>query len=98
MIERIQQSRLHILAILLILSTSYFFAQVSTGPIAGTVKDSAGALSAGAAVTITNTATGIVTTSVTSGTGFYSVPNLQPGPYSVSVTAQGFSEEIEAGL
>ena len=80
MIKRIERSRPYILAILLFLSASNTLAQVSTGTIAGTVRDSSGALSAGVTVTITNTATGIITTSVTSSTGFYSVPNLQTGP------------------
>jgi hypothetical protein len=98
MIKSIQIFRSYILAILLLVTATNFFAQVSTGTIAGTVKDSTGAVSAGATVTITNTATGIITTFVTSTTGFYSVPTLQPGPYTVSVTAQGFSEEIAEGI
>ncbi len=80
MIKRFERSRPYILATLLLLSATNALAQVSTGAIAGTVKDSSGALSAGVTVTITNTATGIITTSVTSSTGFYSVPNLQTDP------------------
>jgi Carboxypeptidase regulatory-like domain/TonB dependent receptor/TonB-dependent Receptor Plug Domain len=94
MITRIQQSRSLFLVILLLLSGSIARGQVSTGTIAGTVKDTSGAVAPGAAVTITNTATGIVTRSVTSGSGFYSVPDLQTGPYTVSIAAAGFSEEI----
>jgi hypothetical protein len=92
------QSRFTILVIFLLLSVPTIFAQVSTGTIAGTVKDSTGAVAVAATVTITNTATGIVTHSVTGDTGFYSVPNLQTGPYTVSITAQGFSEEITEGI
>jgi hypothetical protein len=89
MIVPITKLRFCILAIVLFLSTSNVFAQVSTGTIAGTVKDASGAMAVGATVTITNTSTGIVTRSVTSDTGFYSVPNLQTGPYTVSITAVG---------
>jgi hypothetical protein len=35
---------------------------------------------------------------VTSDTGFYSVPNLQTGTYTVSITAEGFSEEVAQGV
>ena len=69
-------------------------AQVSTGTIAGTVTDATGAVTSGAKVTATNTATGITTTSVSTAAGLYTVPNLQPGPYTVTVEAPGFSEEI----
>lgn len=98
MITRTPQSRFLLLTILLLLSGSIVRAQVSTGTIAGTVKDTSGAVAADATVTITNTATGIVTRSVTSDTGFYSVPNLQTGPYTVSITSAGFSEETEQGI
>ncbi|MGD0444870.1 MAG: TonB-dependent receptor [Edaphobacter sp.] len=98
MITRITQSRSLFLAVVLLMSRSITLAQVSTGTIAGTVKDDAGAMVAGAAVTITNTATGIVTHSTTSDRGFYSVPNLQTGPYTLSITATGFTEEIAQGI
>jgi hypothetical protein len=94
----IKPSRSLFLASFLLLSLPTVVAQVSTGTIAGTVKDGTGAVAAGATVTITNTATGIVTQSTTSSTGFYSVPNLQTGPYTVSITAEGFSEEIAQGI
>lgn len=80
--------------ILLLLSGSIVLAQVSTGTIAGTVKDGTGAVTPGATVTITHTGTGIVTTSVTNAVGFYTVPNLQTGLYTVSITAAGFTEEV----
>jgi Carboxypeptidase regulatory-like domain/TonB-dependent Receptor Plug Domain len=98
MIVPITKLRFCVLATVLFLSTSNVFAQVSTGTISGTVKDASGAMAVGATVTITNTSTGIVTRSVTSDTGFYSVPNLQTGPYTVSITAVGFSEEVEQGI
>jgi hypothetical protein len=92
------KSRSLLIAILLSLSGPIALAQVSTGTIAGNVKDTTGAVAANARVTITNTATGIVTQSTTSSTGFYSVPNLQTGPYTVSITQEGFSEEIAQSI
>jgi hypothetical protein len=98
MITRITQFQALLLTTLLLLPGSILLAQVSTGTIAGTVKDSAGAVTPGATVTITNTGTGIVTTSVTNDVGFYTVPNLQTGGYSVSITAAGFAEEIQQNI
>jgi hypothetical protein len=98
MIIRMKQPGSLFIAILLSLSGPIALAQVSTGTIAGNVKDTTGAVAANARVTITNTATGIITQSTTSSTGFYSVPNLQTGPYTVSIIAEGFSEEIAQGI
>ncbi len=83
-------------AVLLILvsAASVALGQVSTGTIAGTVTDIKGAVTTGATVQAKNTDTGIVTEATTSSSGFYSLPNLQPGPYSVTVTAPGFSEQV----
>ncbi len=69
-------------------------AQVSTGTIAGNITDTTGAIVPHAPVTVTNTATGIVTHTVSSDSGFFSIPNLQTGPYSVSVTVPGFAQSI----
>ena len=79
---------------LLIAISPFAIAQVSTGTIAGNVSDSTGAVVANATVLVTNTATGVITKSVAGTSGFYSAPNLQPGPYSVSVAAQGFSKQV----
>ena len=73
-------------------------AQVSTGTIAGTVTDPSGAVASKVPVIITDTATGIVTRSTTSSAGFYSVPNLQTGTYTVSVTVPGFASQEVQGI
>ena len=61
-----------------------------TGSIEGTVTDATGALLSGASVTATNTLTGVNTVSTTTGTGRFVLSLLQPGPYTVTVTAPGF--------
>ena len=58
--------------------------------ILGTVTDPTGAAVAGAAVTITQTATGVKRNSVTAADGKYEVRYLVPGEYTVQVTASGF--------
>src|SRR5579872_739913 len=66
-------------------------AQVSGATLSGTTTDPSGAAVPNAKVTITNTATGVSRDVTTDAAGFFSVPNLLPGPYSATVSAAGFS-------
>src|SRR5438128_8198015 len=67
-------------------------AQETTSTIRGTVT-SGGSPVAGATVEILNTATGARATSVTSDSGTFTASGLQAGgPYTVTVTADGFSQ------
>jgi hypothetical protein len=70
------------------------FGQGTTGSITGTVTDATGASVPKATVTATNTATGISTKATTNTTGLYTIPELPPGPYAVSVEAAGFRKTI----
>ena len=65
-------------------------AQSDNASITGTITDSSGAVVPGAAVTITNEATGLARTVNSNETGFYAITNLPPGNYTVNATAQGF--------
>src|SRR6202049_4108463 len=67
-------------------------AQTETGQIAGTVLDPSGAAIPNAAVTAKSPTNGVTRTAKTSGTGVYTITDLLPGPYDVSVVAQGFSQ------
>ncbi len=60
----------------------------------GTVTDKSGAVVKGAKVTVTNQATGVTEATETSGAGFYRVPALIPGTYTVRVEAPGFKVSI----
>lgn len=73
-------------------------AQVAAGTIQGTVADNTGAVLPNVAVLIENIATGVRTNATTSSDGFFSVPNLLPGTYRVSVTAIGFATAVESKL
>ncbi|MGC2659252.1 MAG: carboxypeptidase-like regulatory domain-containing protein, partial [Bryobacteraceae bacterium] len=68
-------------------------AQTTSGLITGTVTDSSGAVIPGARVELTNQATGVQRQATTDGSGYYSVPELQPGVYDVAVSKQGFAIE-----
>jgi hypothetical protein len=70
------------------------FAQVDTSLIAGTVKDSSGALIAGAKVHLVRDATGVEVTSTTGAAGEYVSPPLRPGAYTVHVEASGFHTAV----
>ncbi len=78
--------------------TSFFFiqfplsAQEARGTILGRVSDSSGAVIVGATVEGLNTATGVRATASTNESGDYVLPYLIPGPYSVTVDAQGFKK------
>jgi hypothetical protein len=66
-------------------------AQTETGQINGTVKDPNGAVVPGAAVTVKSVETGAERTATSNEDGAYTVTNLQPGPYDVTVQAQSFA-------
>jgi hypothetical protein len=73
-------------------------AQVVGGTLSGTVSDQSGGVVPQAAISIKNVATGITRASTTSAAGFYSVPNLLPGPYEIKASARGFSTEVQTGV
>lgn len=66
------------------------FGQAITGTLLGTVLDSSGGAVPGVEVTVTNMDTGVTRTTTTGSEGYYSVPNLAPGRYSVTVKFAGF--------
>jgi len=66
------------------------FAQFDTGTITGSVADTSGAVVPNAAVTVTNTGTGIHTALQSDGGGNFVAPGLPFGRYVVSATATGF--------
>jgi hypothetical protein len=72
------------------------YAQVSydTATLSGTIYDPSGSAVAGAAVTITNTATGVTRTLQSADTGIYRAPALSPGVYEIRVEAGGFRKAV----
>ncbi len=72
------------------LGVNVAWAQSTQGSILGSVKDSAGAVVPGAQVTLTNSDTGVVRTTVSSAAGDYQFLDLVPAKYDVAVTANGF--------
>src|SRR6266852_5717027 len=73
-------------------------AQVTGATLSGTITDASGAVIAGAGISIRNTATGAVKDTTTDSAGFYTAPNLIPGPYEVKVSAKGFTTALQSNL
>lgn len=73
-------------------------AQVSGTTLSGLITDPSGAGIPSANVSIKNVGTGEVREVPTNGDGFYSAPNLLPGIYNVTITAQGFNKVVQKGI
>jgi hypothetical protein len=80
-----------VIAAMLCLLSVTVLAQRETGTISGTVTDSTGAVISTGTITVKSTTTGAVRTASTSPSGLYSVPDLQPGTYEVTIQAAGFA-------
>ncbi|MEZ5356828.1 MAG: carboxypeptidase-like regulatory domain-containing protein [Bryobacteraceae bacterium] len=70
----------------------------SSGTIQGVVGDNSGAVIPNATVTVKNLDTGVENRAVTNAVGFYTVPALNPGRYSVTCASQGFAPKEYPGL
>jgi len=73
------------------------FPQGAEGQIAGVVSDATGGRVPGAAVTITNQATGATKVATTAADGRYSA-SVAAGVYSVSVVLKGFGPQVQKDL
>jgi hypothetical protein len=73
-------------------------AQSGNAQLSGEVTDTTGAVIAGAEIKAVNGATNVTYRSVSNGAGIFVLPELLPGIYSVTVSAQGFGTETRSGL
>src|ERR1700676_2941399 len=69
-------------------------AQVTGATLSGTITDAQGGAIPNATVSAKNVATGISTDTTTNATGTYSITNLNPADYEVSVSAPNFSTAV----
>jgi len=72
---------------------SVVYAQ-ATSTFNGRVVDQADAVLPGATVTVTNSATGVVRTTVSNAEGQWFLPGLEPGTYQVKTELPGFAESL----
>ena len=74
----------------LLLCTPAASAQTSGGTISGTVLDPNGAAINGAQVVVVNDSTSETMTFTTQGAGLFTVPNVNPGSYTITITSPGY--------
>jgi len=89
---------LFLIAMAALAAASHLDAQVVGATLSGTVKDASGSAIPGAKVSVKNLATGLERDIDADSAGFYTVPNLSPGNYDVSFSAQGFGTQTASGI
>src|SRR5215813_400191 len=73
-------------------------AQNNTATISGVITDAQGGLIGGSDVIAADDATGIRTVVKTNSSGFYSIPNLPIGGYTLTVEKEGFHRHMRGGI
>ena len=86
------------LIVCLTLSAVPVIAQVDTGTIAGTVKDSSGGVLPGATVTITHEGQAFALTGVTGQDGGYVFTPVRTGSYTIRIEFPGFRTTEQRGI
>ena len=87
-----------LVGVLVILSAAPVLAQRSTATLRGIVTDATQSILPGVTVTVTNTETGLVRTTITNESGIYYVPELPVGRYTVAATLSGFKVASRTGV
>jgi hypothetical protein len=73
-------------------------AQVSGGTLSGTVTNESGAPIPNVQVSLSDVASDVTRAATTDVAGFYTVPNLPPGSYEMTVSALGFTTQVWTGI
>jgi len=77
---------------------SLLFSQARNGTLLGTITDASGAVMPNAKVVITDQNTNVARATQTTEAGYYAVPDLPPGEYSVAVEVTGFKKAIRGNV
>src|ERR1700736_2885722 len=73
-------------------------AQVAGATLSGVISDATGAGIPNAGISIRNLTTGVIREVKTDSDGYYTAPNLLPGAYEITVTANGFATIVQKGI
>src|SRR5262249_12784664 len=90
--------RVLVVCLLAVLSAAVASAQDTRAKVQGIVKDSTGAVAAGANVTLRNNNTGVQAQQTTSPVGQYLFDFVLPGEYTVVVEMPGFKQFIQQNV
>jgi hypothetical protein len=86
-------------ALMLLAAAIPVSAQITTGTVAGTIKDSQGGVVPGATIVLLSEARGTKSApTVTNAAGDYVLPNVTPDTYTVEVTMEGFKTIKRSGI
>ncbi len=88
----------HLVVIALVLLFLGSVAYAQNAEITGVISDPQGASVPDAAISVRNENTGIDRNTVTTNTGNYNVPSLQPGTYTIRVQKDGFQATERTGI
>jgi hypothetical protein len=80
--------------VIVLLFTTFVYAQSDYGSITGFVKDPSGAVVPKSKVTFKNEGNNEERSSITNEAGYFVMPNLQPGYYTVTAEAAGFKKFV----
>ena len=94
----ILRSLLLVLVITLVGFGEVAFAQGTSGSLTGQVSDPTGAAVVGATVTLTNLGTNYQQNEKTNSIGVYLITPVEPGNYSLMITAPGFAQYMQTGI
>jgi len=87
-----------LLALFALLATIPALAQSGRGTLTGSVKDTTGAVVAGASIELKEANTGSLRLGASSGDGLYTFPELSPGNYTLTVQSAGFESYKQTGI
>ena len=87
-----------LIATVLVGSGVLAFSQGTSGSLTGQVSDPSGAAVVGAKVTLTNLGTNFVETGISDATGVYIIRPVEPGNYSLAISAPGFDKYAQTGI
>ena len=95
--SQLTRTSMSIALVTFILLAPFALAQ-STAMLSGVVKDSSGAVITGANITLTNQLTSERRTLVTNGEGYFSLPGLLVGTYTLNAQAKGFVSYVAKNI